>query len=477
MLYEELEPKKLFSYFRKISDIPRGSGNESAVAEYICQTAAGLGHQATIDKAGNVFVRAKATPGYEDHSPVMLQGHMDMVCEANKSVKHDFLKDPIEFVLDGDELHANGTTLGADDGVAVAIMLTLLDSNEPHPVVECLFTTSEETGMDGMRGFNSSLVSARRLINLDSASEGYATVSCCGGVKSHIHFPFSKVETPKEWSFLTFELGGLYGGHSGEDIDLGRSNAIGLTARILYGATKICAVRTAEIEGGSRDNAIPRECIAKIAVSDGIAFKNYLQDIIPCLKAEMIPDDQNFNVSVKESSYYDTLSEEDSTSLITLLSVIPNGVHGMSHSVPGLVETSSNLAVIRTGNNELEIVVSSRSSVETRLDEMQNKLECAASLTGSKIEHSGRYPGWDYLEGSPLQMTYLETFERMYNRKANIIGIHAGLECGILKGKIPDMDIISIGPDVRDLHSPNETLSISSFVKLYNMVCKLLKSL
>ncbi len=475
MRYEELEPKSIFDYFRKISDIPRGSGNEAAVARYIYDTARQLGHEAAIDGAGNVFVRAAATPGYEDHPAVMLQGHMDMVCEANRGVTHDFLRDPIEFVLDGEELHANGTTLGADDGVADAIMLALLSSDVPHPALECLFTTSEETGMDGMRGFDPSLLTARRLINLDSAGEGEATVSCAGGVHSHICFPAAKSASPASWSTVTLEIGGLFGGHSGEDIHLGRANAIVLCARLLYAASKSCGIRLASMEGGRRDNAIPRECTAQAAVSDVDAFRAAVDSLIPSLAAEMIPDDASFRVSVRPSEPTEVLSEDETMRLISLLMTLPNGVYGMSRAVPGLVETSANLAVIRPGSSGFEIVVSCRSSVESRLDEMQDKLECAILPYGATVDHSGRYPGWDYLEGSPMQALYLETYEALFGRPARVIGIHAGLECGLLKGKIPDMDIISIGPELRDLHSPSETLNVASFARLWTLVCELLR--
>ncbi len=475
MTYGELEPKIVFSYFKQLSDIPRGSGNERAAAEFVRDTAVSLGHEAVIDEANNVFVNAKATPAYEDRAPVMLQGHLDMVCEANRGTVHDFLTDPIELVLSGDELRANGTTLGADDGVAAAVILSILASPDiPHPALECLFTTEEETGLNGMRTFDASKAKARRLINLDSAGEGVATVSCAGGVRSHILFRPERTPLDGE-TVLTLEVSGLAGGHSGEDIDLGRKNAIVTLTRILYAASKAAPFRLVSFAGGNRDNAIPRECTAAVALTDPAAFRSAAEQEIAGIAAECIPDDAAFRVVFGEAKAEEALTSGSTASFLALLSNLPNGVHGMSRAVPGLVETSSNLAVVRALADHIEIVVSSRSSVETMLDWMQNRVECAALPAGAAVEHISRYPGWDYLEGSPMQQLYLETWKECFGTDAKVVGIHAGLECGILKGKLPDMDMISIGPDIRNLHSPDEVLNVGSLARMYKLVCAMLK--
>ena len=475
MTYGELEPKIVFSYFKQLSDIPRGSGNERAAAEFVRDTAISLGHEAEIDGANNVFVRAKARAGYEDHAPVMLQGHLDMVCEANRGTVHDFLKDPIELVLTGDELRANGTTLGADDGVATAVILSILAQPEiPHPALECLFTTEEETGLTGMRSFDASKAKSRRLINLDSAGEGEATVSCAGGVRSHIHFIADRAPLDAA-DVLTVEVSGLAGGHSGEDINLGRKNAIVTLVRILYAASKASPFRLVSFAGGNRDNAIPRECAATVAVSDPAAFRAAAEREIAGITAECTPEDAGFHVTFGKAKAKDALTPASTVSFLSLLSNLPNGVHGMSRSVPGLVETSSNLAVVREAEDGYEIVVSSRSSVESMLDWMQNRVECAAMPAGAAVEHVSRYPGWDYLEGSPMQTLYLETWRECFGTDARVIGIHAGLECGLLKGKLPDMDMISIGPDIKNLHSPDEVLNVKSLARMYTLVCAMLK--
>lgn len=477
MDYNQLEPKKVFSYFKNISDIPRGSGNEAAVAKYVYDTVTALGHEAVMDEANNVFVRAKAFPGYEDRAPIMMQGHLDMVCEANRATQHDFLTDPILLLLDGDRLHADGTTLGADDGVAVAVMLAILDSPElPRPELECLFTTDEETGLTGMRAFDPSAVKSRRMLNLDSATEGEAIVSCAGGVRSHVYFPIETAPVPENYTVCTLAVGGLFGGHSGEDIHLGRTGAIAAFARLLYAAQKVCDVRLANVVGGSRDNAIPRECSADLAVADSAAFEAAVRAEEAKIRAELTADDVNFAVSLAPASETVFLTADKSAKLVGLLRVLPNGVHAMSRQIPELVETSSNLGVIRPAEKAYEIVVLSRSSVESKIDDMEHRVECAAKLADGTFEHINRYPGWDFTVGSPLQKLFLDTYRDLYGKEARILGIHAGLECGLLKHKVPDMDMISIAPDIRDLHSPDESLSVSSMARVWKLVCEMLKN-
>ena len=477
MTYENLEPKKVFSYFKAISDIPRGSGNEAEVARYVCDTARSFGHEAYIDASGNVFVSAKATEGYENSAPIMLQGHLDMVCEANRDTVHDFTRDPIELVLTGDLLRANGTTLGADNGVAVAIMLAILEGGVPHPALECLFTTEEETGLSGMSGFDATNVNSRRLINIDSAGEAEATVSCAGGVRSHIYFDFDKTAIPADYTVCTLGVKGLFGGHSGEDINLGRMGALSVGARVLYSAMKSSDIRIAELEGGSRDNAIPREFFAVCAVSDYNAFSAAVKAEADKVKAEVVSDDSGLEITLVKSSAETAMSSEKTRTLISLLRTLPHGVRGMSRTVAGLVETSSNLAVIRPTESGCEIVVSSRSSVSSKLDDMENLVEAVGNLAGARVEHVGRYPGWDHTEGSDMQSRYLDSCKAVFGRDGKIIGIHAGLECGLLKSKLPDMDMISIGPDIRNLHSPDEVLSVSSLARLWDLILDMLKKM
>lgn len=476
MTYSELRPQKVFSYFKQLSDIPRGSGNEAAAARWVAETAEKLGCRAVVDEANNVFVTASATEGYEDHAPVMLQGHLDMVCEANRDTKHDFLTDPIKLILEGDILRADGTTLGADNGVAVAVMLAILDSDLPHPALECLFTTEEETGLNGMRAFDAKQAKARRMVNLDSAGEGVATVSCAGGVRSHVEFPAEFSPIAEDATVYSVSLNGLAGGHSGEDINLGRIGAISAMARILYAASRETCIRLVTMDGGSRDNAIPRECFAVLAVNDAEAFVNAVNTESDKIRNELVADDCGFKVTVTPAEADSALSCERSSQFITMLRNLPNGIYGMSRQVEGLVETSSNLGVVKPAEGGFAVTVSSRSSVESKLDDMQDRTECAAKAAGASVTHDSRYPGWDYLEGSPLQKLYLDTYKELFGSEASVMGIHAGLECGLLKGKLPDMDMISIGPEIKDLHSPDETLSVSSLERMWNLVCAILKN-
>ncbi|MBQ8371230.1 MAG: M20/M25/M40 family metallo-hydrolase, partial [Clostridia bacterium] len=363
-----------------------------------------------------------------------------------------------------------------DNGVAVALMLSVLDSDIPHPALECLFTTDEENGLTGMRAFDASGVKSRLMINLDSAGEGIATVSCAGGVRCHIDFPAGdRLPVPADYKVLSFEVSGLFGGHSGEDIHLGRIGAIATAARILHAAQKVSDVRICSIEGGSRDNAIPRECFVTAAVSDADAFTASVRETEAKIRGELVADDAGMKITVADAYAETSVSTEKTAALVSLLRVLPHGVHGMSRSVPDLVETSSNLAVIRPSESGWEIVVTPRSSVESRLDDMQERLEAAGALVGAKVWHVNRYPGWDYTVGSPLQQLYLDCYKELFGSDAKVCGIHAGLECGLLKGKLPDMDMISIGPDIKNLHSPDETMSVSSYVRLWELLCLMLK--
>lgn len=469
---------KVMKQFLAISAIPRGSGNEEAVASYIENFAAGKGYFCIRDDWNNVFCRRPAAPGYEDAMPVVLQGHTDMVCEANADTVHDFSMDPIRVIRDGDILHADGTTLGADNGVAVAIMLALLEEeNLASPALECIFTTSEETGLDGMRNFDASVVTGRRMINMDSAGEGEATVACAGGVRTDLVKSVVKEAVPDGYSLLGITVNGLAGGHSGEDIHRARLPAVSAMSRILSEVASGCDLRLAEIRGGTKDNAIPRECTAVIAVSNKDTALRAIWKMNETLRAGLVEEDEAFAVTVKEINTACCCSASDTASILALLQVLPLGVRKMSREIPDLVETSANLGVIVTGDDYIKLTLSSRSSVESQLDHMQTILDSCAVLSGASVRHRNRYPGWAFRTGSRMQECYKETWKALYGTEAKIIGIHAGLECGLFMEKVPGMDIISIGPDIRDLHSPAETCTVSSFERLYVLVAEMLEAL
>lgn len=477
-MFNDVKHRKVFDFFTEISKIPRGSGNEKAIADYLENFAVSRGLYCVRDEVNNVFIK-KASGSSEAFGlkPILLQGHTDMVCESLPEVKHDFLKDPIKFVRKGDRLFADGTTLGADNGVAVAIMLALLDSDDiAHPPLECLFTVGEEVGMDGMHAFDTSLLSARRMINLDSAGEGIATVACAGGVRTDFSYSPESFPLVCDEKVFNIKVSGLYGGHSGEDINLGRYNAIECTARIIRSIGSVAAYRIVNINGGDKDNAIPRHCETVIAVENDYDVFSIVKRCEAEIKRELIADDMNFVVECSECEYCgNAVSVTDSIKLIDFISLMRSGPVKMSPLVEGMVETSYNLAVIRANVDSFKLTVSSRSSVESSLDDMERLMASFGRLAGFNEDTRGRYPGWQYAEVSPLRDTYLSVYKELFGKDGIAIGIHAGLECGLLVKKVPDMDIISIGPDIKDLHSPSESMSIASLDRLYDIVLAILK--
>ena len=477
-MFKDTKHPEVFDFFREISDIPRGSGNEKGIAEHLVSFAEKRGLYCVKDDANNVFIRKGATSAeLSSKAPVVLQGHTDMVCEADAEVVHDFLRDPIEFIRNGDLLTASGTTLGADNGVAVAIMMALLDSDTiPHPELECLFTSSEETGMDGMTAFDTTLMKARRMINLDSAVEGVATVSCAGGVRSDFTYAPVSVNADEGLTFYEIKLSGYYGGHSGEDINLGRANAIESVARMLRFIRESSPVYLVSWHGGEKDNAIPRECKAVFAVSESVQLEEILQKVRAMIKRELIVDDSAFELDCwccdKSEKVITSISSDK---IIDFVSSLHSGPVMMCRGIDDLVETSYNLSVIRVTADSLKITVTSRSSVEESLDDMETRMHSIGRLAGFDVNCHSRYPGWKFAEVSPMRDTYLQVYRDLFGTEGKAVGIHAGLECGLLMKKVPDMDIISIGPDIKDLHSPSESLGISSLDRLYDIVCEILK--
>ncbi len=473
-ILENIEPKNVFYRFEDISRIPRGSGNEKAVADYIENFAKSLSLFVYRDSENNVFVKKEASPGLEGRPAVLLQAHTDMVCEKDSNKEHDFTKDAIELILDREKgiIRADSTTLGADDGIGVALMLALLEDKELRcPPIECLFTTGEETGLCGMKAFDTSLISARCCINLDSEDDSSAVVSCAGGVRSD--FEFNDIPLERCKNEITLEVTGLCGGHSGADIHLGRANAVKTAFALLGGIEN---VRLISADGGNKDNAIPRECRILFTCDDPVAACETIKDAADNLRSELTDDDKGFEcrVSYRRGEFY-AFAEKYSRAVITLVNSLPCGVIEMSSDLEGLVETSSNLGVIRTGRSSVMITVSSRSSVESSLDALTDSLSSLASFVkASKITHRDRYPGWEFTKDSKLQKTYKETYKELFGAEPKIYAIHAGLECGILKKGAPHLDIISTGPNALNIHTPSESLSVKSVEKIYTLLVKLL---
>lgn len=455
-------PASVFRFFEEISAIPRPSYHEEKIADYLVEFAKARSLEWHRDELNNVFIKAPATAGQEGRAPILFQGHTDMVCEKNADTEHDFLRDPLTLYLDGKFLRAKGTTLGADNGIAVAMMLALLDGEiSEHPAIECLFTTAEEVGLNGAEGFDYSRVSARRMINLDSEALGWVTAGCAGGIRSDLTLGF----TPCEFAGQTLcvSITGLMGGHSGENINSGRANANKLMGRLLSALLGEVDARLISLSGGSKDNAIPRECQARLAVPDSDTASTVLLDAAAAIARELSSDDCGFRVTIETDEPEVTmLTREDTAHAIAVLSCAANGVLEMSRDVEGLVEYSRNLGVVTTEGDEIRFVFSSRSSMESRLDASIRELDSLARVTGCTTRHYSRYPGWDYAKESDVREAYLRAYRDVVGKDAAVNVIHAGLECGIIRARVPDMDMISIGPDMRDIHSPDEALDLDS---------------
>ncbi len=465
------EPQRVFEIFEDICAIPHGSGNEKGVADYIAAFADKNSIFCLRDEVGNVFLRKNATVGYEDVSPIMLQGHMDMVCEKNADSDHDFEKDGLKLSVKDGFLWADGTTLGADNGIAVAMMLALLETNA-HPTLECLFTIEEETGLAGAQGFDCSVVTSKRMINLDSEEEWQITAGCAGGCRTEIDFGIQRSSVPSGHGALEISVIGLSGGHSGAEIHLGKTNAIIAMARLLGVASEKCDIRLVCINGGGKDNAIARECFATVVASNPESARSAILRESERIKRELCAQDADFSVTVKPSCADHCLDESTSRRIIYLLNVIKTGVIGMSNHIKGLVEYSRNAGIVSTTDEQLKITLSSRSSVEAQLDLSCRELDMLCSLADAKCRHYARYPGWEFEPKSALREKYSEAYRSIYNSDLQIGVIHAGLECGILSSKLPGMDIISVGPNMYDIHSPNEHLDLVSCEHIWKTLLK-----
>lgn len=478
-MFNDVLNKEVFKYFEIISSIPRMSGKEQKIADYLCDFASKRGLYCHRDDAQNVFIRKPASAGYENAESILLQGHTDMVCEARDGVSHDFTSDPLNLKRNGDILYAEGTTLGADDGVAVAIALALLDSDSlPHPALECLFTSSEEVGLDGMKAFDTSLIKSKRMINLDSADDGVATVSCAGGVRTDISLKYDKIKTPGDVAFYELSICGLAGGHSGEDIHLFRTNAIDAAAEALRFISDKSTVYLASAYGGNKDNAIPRECSIIFGAPKDAEIDEPYKKAASLIKAHLSDDDKDFKISLDSAPYENfVVSASDSQRIIDALSLLKSAPYEMSRGVPDIVETSYNLGILRINTEKTILTISSRSELSEQLDDIEIRFSALARLIGGKVSHYNRYPGWRHTKNSALQKLYADSYKKLFGNDPVITGIHAGLECGVISDKIPDMDIISLGPNIKNLHSPSETLSVSSLDKLYSLVCEILSKM
>ena len=475
-IIQNRKPASVFRFFEDICSIPHPSYHEEKIADYLCAFAAERGLEYYRDNLHNVLIKKPATPDRANDAPILFQGHTDMVCVKTADSNIDFMKDGLSLYIDGDFLRAKDTTLGADDGIAVAVMLALLDGElSSHPALECLFTAAEEVGLDGAEGFDYSKIAARKMINMDSEDLGIITAGCAGGLRSTLTKTCEGV--PVKGECLKISLQGLFGGHSGVDICSGRANANKLMGRILAKWQKAeKEVHLISLNGGSKDNAIPGICEAVIATADAQKATELIRQTAAEMKAELAKDDQGFFVTVTPVSAPETMfSTIDTAQLIAILATVDNGVKEMNYNIKGLPEWSRNLGVITTTGNEVEFVFASRSAIESRLDASIDELDALGLITGCVTKHYSRYPGWDYAPTSPLRDLYARAYREITGKDATVDVIHAGLECGIIVSKLPDLDVISVGPDMRDVHSPDERLNLSSVETFWQTLEKLIE--
>ncbi|RLF43144.1 MAG: cytosol nonspecific dipeptidase [Thermoplasmata archaeon] len=472
----DLEPKIVWKHFDEIRKIPRCSKHEEKIREYIVNFAKQHGLEYQVDKAGNVVVRKPASSGMENKPMVVLQAHMDMVCEKNKDVDHDFSKDPIKVKIEGEWVTAEGTTLGADDGIGVATALAILeDKNLKHPPIEALFTVDEETGLTGAFALEKDFLKGRTMINLDSEEFGIIYVGCAGGGDSTIKLAVKKEKVPDGMKVMHVFVKGLKGGHSGCDIHEQRGNAIKILARILWKVKKEMEMRIIDISGGDKHNAIPREAEATVAVKDAERFREIVNSEAKDILEEIKPVDPDMKVEISEAKGEEGLDKESSYKVIDLLYALPHGVLAMSYDIPDLVETSTNLAKVRLEGDKVTVVMSSRSSSKTELQATRDRIRAIAELAGAEVEEGSTYPGWKPNLDSKILKIAKEVFKEMFGKEPEIKAIHAGLETGVIGEKFPGMDMISIGPDVRNPHTPDEKVHIGSVEKFYRYVAKILE--
>ena len=465
-MLENLEPKIVWKYFEEICKIPRCSKHEEKIAEYIMEVAKKHGLEVEKDEVGNVVARKKAN-GYENAPMITLQCHMDMVCEKNKDVEHDFSKDPIQPYVDGEWVKAKGTTLGADNGIGLAMCLALMEEkNIKHGPLEFLFTVDEETGLTGAFNLKKEFIKGELLINLDSEDFGVIYIGCAGGGNSTIKLPVRFENVEKEG--LRIHVKGLKGGHSGIEIDKGRANSIKLLARILYNIN----ARISKIEGGDKHNAIPREAIAEVVVDGNVMDK--IKELEAAFKNEYSKTEPDLKVEVENCKITKVIDEESNKKLIKLLMGLPHGVITMSQEVEGLVETSTNLATIRM-NDEATIVMSSRSSVNSALDALMQSIRCIGELAGASVEEGSKYPGWKPNLESRLLKIASDAFKELYGKEPEKKAIHAGLETGVIGDITGINEIISIGPQIEHPHSPDERVHIKSVEEFWKYLLHLLE--
>ncbi|MBF0105451.1 MAG: aminoacyl-histidine dipeptidase [Deltaproteobacteria bacterium] len=479
----DLNPKQLWNHFNKICGIPRPSGHEQKMIAYIKGFAEGLGLKVMVDPSGNTIVEKPATKGMENRKKVIIQTHLDMVPQNNRSVKHDFLKDPIQPYIDGDWVKARGTTLGADNGIGVAATLAVLESkNMEHGPLCALFTVEEETSLKGAFAITKDQLDGEILLNLDNENENTFCIGCAGGVNTNITVPYKKESIPVAYAAYKLSLTGLNGGHSGLEIHLGRANANKLLNRFLWHASRDFRLRLASIDAGSLRNAIPREAFAVVAVPNEMAsnFVAAVSKFEAVFKSEYAITEEGLKFEVIKTDMPESLIDEKTQiNLIRAVYACVNGVYRMKADFPGVVETSSNLAVVKSNDkeSEIEIITLQRSSVESAKIDIADMVRIVFDMIGANVIHCDDYPGWDPNSKSKITAVMKSLYETMFKKSPEIVADHAGLECGLIGSLYPDMDMISFGPTIQHPHSPDEKVSIPSVAKFWAFFTEVLKNI
>ena len=482
MEQKQLKPARVFEQFAKINQIPRRSKHEEHMIEYLRKFGESHHLDTQVDETGNVIIRKPATPGYENRATTVLQSHMDMVCDKLVDVDFDFSKDAIQTYVEGDWMHAKGTTLGADDGIGDAIELAILDSDDiEHGPIECVFTRDEETGLTGAFGMKPGFMTGNYLINLDSEEEGQIFISCAGGINTAATFSFEREEAPAGYFFMEATLKGLNGGHSGDDINKKRANAIKVLGRFLYTESEKMPLRLAQWNSGKMHNAIPRDGKVVFAVpadkkeevkADWNQFTTDVED-------EFHVTDTNMQWSLLSTEAQKVLPEAVSRNLIRAIQAVDNGVLAMcqDEALAWMVETSSNVASIQSSEKAVEVVTSQRSNVMSNLTNMANSVKAAFLLAGAEVKQGDAYPAWKMNPDSKLVKITVDAYKKLFHKDPQVLGIHAGLECGLFSEKYPHLDMVSFGPTLRNVHTPDECLYIPTVQMVWDHLLEILKNI
>lgn len=476
-----LKPERLWYYFAQILEIPRPSKKEERIVEYLLNFGKEQGLETLRDEVGNVLIRKPAMPGMEKKKMVVLQSHVDMVCEKNNDVDFDFDHDPIQARIDGEWVKATGTTLGADDGIGVAAQLALLESKDiKHGPIECLFTIDEETGLTGAFGLKPGFLKSTILLNLDSEDDGELFIGCAGGRDTVVEMGYRTEEVPPSYSLLQLTVSGLLGGHSGDDISKGRGNAVKIINRMLWHGTAHFGLRLANFKGGNLRNAIAREAVAQFAIpaASEHSFRDYVAQFTARVKAEYKITEPGLEIACDTTSEIALIMDvKNQQKLLNALYACPHGVIAWSAEIPNFVETSTNLASVMFTDTKVVITTSQRSSVESAKDDICNMVASVFHLAGASVKHTDGYPGWKPNPNSMIVDLTSKLYKELFDEEPKVLAIHAGLECGLIGDVYPEMDMISYGPTIKGAHSPDERLLISTVEKFWDLTVKVLEEI